>query len=170
MGFLSFMENRAQQEILKRAMEAGWTASTCGGMVFGPLLMLMETGGANRQAVRGLIDNWLAAWQNVRYLSDRNLHRNREWHAVRPNEVLSPILARFEQELVSFRSDNTLDGQALLARVKEEMNGMVQELFEFNEWTISRGPRVGLDASKYEPKAVRRGKKYWASTIREFTS
>ena len=169
MGFISYMEKRAQREMLKRAMEAAWTAGNCGGMVFGPLTVALEMGNASRTNVEGLIDDWLIAWRGVRHLSDRNLKRNRDYYAVRPNTVLSPILMKFEQELESIRRLPDLDGPAMLAKVKDANFAMMQDTVQFNEWAKSSGSLIDFDATKYEGEAVKRGQKYWERTVREFS-
>jgi len=169
MGYTSFMENRAQRTMLKRAMEASWTASNCGGMVFLPLTMAMKEGEANKEAVLGLIDNWIESWQGVRHLSDRNLNRNREYYTVRPNVLLSPILSRFEVELTTLRNSPNIDAELMLTQVNELFLGTAHELHEFTEWAKSAGASLGFDAAKYEAEAVSRGQKYWAKTVRELT-
>lgn len=167
MGYTSYIEKRAQQELLKRAMEAAWTAANCIGMVFGPLSIALEMGDASRPDVERLVDDWLGAWRDVRHLSDRNLERNRDYYIIRPNEVLSPILFSFEQKLDSIRRSPELTGPAMLATVKDASVAATQDLFEFNEWAKSKGPLIDFDAAKYEEEAVRRGQKYWERTVRE---
>jgi hypothetical protein len=173
MGYVSFMEKRAQREMLKRAMEAAWTAGNCNGMVFGPLCMALEgalqRGSANKTNVEGLIDDWLRAWRGVQHLSDRNLKRNRDYYTVRPNVFLSPTLERFEQELESIRHSPDLDGPTMLAKIKDAMFTTMRELAEFNEWAKLQGPRIDFDAAKYEETAVRRGQRYWERTVRELS-
>lgn len=171
MGFTSFMERKAQEQLSKRAMEAQWTAGNCIGMVFGPLSIALETaletGNADRSEVEDFIDDWLEAWRDVRHLSDRNLHRNRDYHLVRPNEALSPILLEFEEELNSIRRSPELTASEMTARIKDAYLATMQELLEFNEWIKEKGPLIGFDAAKYEAEAVRRGQKYWRPTVAE---
>lgn len=162
----NWMEKKAQQEMLKRAMEAGWTASTCIGMAFGPLAVALEMGNASRSDVDQLLDDWLRVWEDVRKLSDRNLHRNRPYYEVRPNEMLSPILLEFEQALLRVRQDADLDGASAMAALKEIYMATTVELFEFNEWAKSVGPSVSFDSTKYEGTAVRKAQGYWAPTVR----
>lgn len=170
MGYGSWMEKKAQRAMLKRAMEAAWTAANCIGMVYAPLTIAMEMGSASRADVEGLIDDWLRAWRNMRHLSDRNLKRNRAHYAVRPNEVLSPILMRFEEELESIHQAPELDASSMLARLKDVYTGTMHELaFEFSEWAESAGPLIDFDAAKYTDEAVRRAQKYWEPTVRELT-
>ena len=170
MGYISYMERKAQQGLLKRAMEASWIAVTCPGMVFGPLLIMLETavesGKAHRQDVDIFIDTWLQAWQRIRHLSDRNLIRNRVYYAVRPNEDLSRILAEFEQELGSIRSASQLSPSETVSRIKATMSDTVSKLLEYNEWAKWAGSLIEFNSLKYEDKAVRRAHKYWASTVR----
>ena len=148
MGYTSWMEKKAQQTGLKRAMEAAWTAANCIGMVYGPLTIALEMGPAGRAAVDSLIDDWLRAWRGVRHLSDRNLKRNRAHDVVRPNEVLSPILERFEQELEGIRGAPELDASSMLARLKDVYTGTMHQLaFEFNEWAESVGPLIDFEAA-----------------------
>lgn len=162
----SWMEKKAQQEMLKRAMEAGWIASTCVGMVFGPLAVALEMGNASRSDVDQLIDDWLETWRDVRKLSDRNLHRNRPYYEVRPNEVLSPVLLRFETALVAIRQAPHPDGQSTIAALKQEYMTTTQELLEFHQWAKSVGPYIDFDSTKYEERAVKKAHGYWAPTVR----
>jgi hypothetical protein len=164
---MGFMEKKAQQEMLKRAMDTSWAASCCIGMVFGPLAAAVEQGNPNRTTVNSLIDDWLAAWRTVRQLSDRNLHRNRDWYAIQPNKVLSPILLEFEQRLESVRALPGSDGQATILGVKEAYLATAQELLEFNEWAKSVGPEIDFDAKKYEDHAARQAQRYWEPTARK---
>ena len=167
MGLTAFLEKRAQREILKRAIDGAWAASTCIGMVFGPLTQMLETTGAGKADVIQLVDTWLSAWRDVRHLSDRNLHRNRDDYEVKPNERLSPILLRFEEELVSIQGRDLSQPDEVLAAVKEATTATVVELYEFNNWAQAVGPSVGLDAEKYEGKAVAKAQRLWQPTLRE---
>ena len=169
MGFTSYMEKHAQQGMLKRAMEAAWTAGNCGGMVFLPLCAALETGNASRSDVERLIDDWLIAWSGVRHLSDRNLKRNRDYHAVRPNVALSPILMDFQQQMEFIRHSSDLNGSDMLAKVKDAGFALMQDMIQFNEWAKSAGSLIDFDAAKYESEAVRRGQKYWERTVRELS-
>jgi len=174
MGFNDFMEKRAQRLMLQRAMEASWVASTCSGMVCGPMVMALEsaveTGKARRQNVDAFLDNWLRDWQLVRHLSDRNLSRNRDYYIVRPNEVLSPILSDFQRGLESIRASSQLSPSEAVGRIKEEMFGITKKLLGFNEWAESAGKLIDFEAKQYEPQAVKRAHKYWAPTVRVLNS
>ncbi len=59
---VNFMEKKAQQGMLKLAMQAAWIATTCIGMVYGPLCYAHEAGGADKSAVDELIHQWLRHW------------------------------------------------------------------------------------------------------------
>lgn len=172
MGYVSHMERRAQQALLKRAMEGAWTAGNCMGMVFGPLCVALEAaleaGKAGKIDVELLIDEWLEAWRVVRHLSDRNLKRNRDHYVVRPNMVLSPILLKFQERLESIRHSSDMDAPTMLAKVNDTMFTTFKDLFEFNGWAKSVGPLIAFDTVKYEPAAVRRGQRFWERTAREF--
>ncbi len=167
MGYVEWMEKRAQQEMLKRAMEAAWTVSCCIGMVFGPLCTAFEASNVPREEVDALIDHWREAWKDVQHLSDRNLGRNREHYFIRPNVMLSPILMRLAQSLEAIRNTANLDAPAVLVALKDAYLCTVSELYEFNKWAKASGPTIGFDASKYEPEAVKRGQRYWESTVRD---
>ena len=174
MGFNDFMEKRAQRGLLMRAVEASWVAATCSGMVFGPLVVMLEggvqTGKAQRKDVDDFIENWLEAWRQVRHLSDRNLTRNRDYYVVRPNEMLSPILSEFQMELESIRAASSqIDPPVTVTRLREPMGQITSKLLEFNEWAESAGKLIDFDAKLYEPKAVQRAHKYWAPTVRVLT-
>ena len=162
----TWMEKKAQQEMLKRAMEAGWTASTCIGMLVVPLAVVLEMDNASRSDVDQLLDDVLRAWQGVRRLSDRNLHRNRPYYEVRPNEVLSPILLEFEQALWRLREDADLDGASAIAALKGIYMATTTDLFGFNEWTKSVGPNIGFDSAKHERTAVKKAQDYWAPMVK----
>jgi len=168
MGFTEFMERRAQQELLKRAMEAGWTASTCIGMVAGPLWAILEMGQPTRAQVDAVLSDWLRSWQSVRRLSDRNLYRNRPYYLIHPNRRLSPLLARFEEQLSLNLADRQSDVSTIVARVKDAYMKVVFELLEFNRWAKEEaGPLTGFDAARYDDTAVRRAQRYWEPTVRE---
>ena len=167
MGIVSFMETRAQREILKRAVEAAWAASTGIGMVFGPLTLAMEHGAASQSELNRLIDEWLAKWASVRYLSDRNIHRNRDYYEVRPNERLSPILLDFDSRLRAIRASQYAGSTEMVAAVKDAYTETILELKQFLDWARSAGPSVGLDYSKFETVAGTKGQKYWGPTLRE---
>ena len=162
-----WMERKAQQGMLKRAMEAGWTASTCVGMVFGPLAAALEMGNAARSDVNQLIDDWLQAWREVRELSDRNLHRNRPHYDVRPNAVLSPILLKFEREMSELRRTADSDGPRTTAALKEIYTETIDDLRVFNEWAKAVGPDIDFDATKYEETAVKKAQRHWEPTVKQ---
>jgi hypothetical protein len=171
MGYITFMEKNAQRQMLKRAMEASWTASNCIGMVLGPLSIGFEVAiderKASRPDVEAFIDDCLEAWQVVRRLSDRNLRRNREYYAVRPNLILSPILLSFEQNLESIRYSPDLDSAVMLTKFKDAYISAISQLHDFNTWAKSAGALIGFDSDSYEAQAVRRGQQYWQSTVRQ---
>jgi len=168
-GFTEFMERKAQQEILKRALDAELTASTCIGMVFGPLWAMLEMGQPTRDQVHFAIDGWLDAWQRVRHLSDRNFHRNRPHYLVRPNFLLSPLLEGFESQLKANRLDEQSDAATILARVKEDYTQLMGKLFEFHRWAIDEaGPILRLNLAAYEDKAAKRAQQTWQPAVREF--
>jgi hypothetical protein len=135
-------------------------------MVFGPLAAVLEMGNAGRSDVNQLIDDWLRAWRNVRKLSDRNLHRNRPYYEVQPNEVLSPILLRFETTLLTIRQTPDLDGHCAMVSLKEAYVKTTGELLEFHRWSKAVGPYIDFDAAKYEETAVKKAQRYWAPSVR----
>jgi len=168
-GFAEFMERKAQQEMLKRALDAELTASTCIGMAYGPVWMALEMGHPTRDQVDTVIDGWLDDWQRVRHLSDRNLHRNRPHYLVRPNVRLSPLLEEFESQLKANRLDEQSDTATIVARVKEAFLQLSFNLFEFHRWAIDQaGPIVGLNLAAYEGKAAKRAQKTWQPAVRAF--
>lgn len=164
-NYISYMERGAQQGMLKRAMDAAWIASTCIGMVYGPLSIALETGGADKSVVDEMVRQWLRHWQDIRNMSDRNLHRNRDYYQVRPNEILSPILARFESRLESILSLES--STEMLVAVKDAYMATLHELIEFNQWANSIGSSIDFDAAKYDEQAVRRAHRYWSPTVRQ---
>jgi len=169
LGYTEFMERKAQQEMLKRALDAELTASTCIGMVFGPLWMMLEMGQPTRDQVHYAIDGWLDAWQRVRHLSDRNLHRNRPHYLIRPNIRLSALLGEFGSELKANRLDEQSDAATIVARVKEAFLQLSINLFEFHRWAMDEaGPMLGLNLASYEGKAAKRAQKTWQPAVREF--
>ena len=167
MGFNQFMERKAQQEILKRAIDAELIAATCVGMVFGPLWMVLETGDPTRDQVDTALEGWLNAWQHVRHLSDRNLHRNRPYYLVQPNVRLSPLLEEFEGQLKRNLSDGESDAATIVARVKQAFLELSTRLFEFHQWAKNEaGPVLSLNLESYESTAAKRAQKYWQPALR----
>jgi hypothetical protein len=166
-GFSEFMERKAQQEILKRALDAELTAGTCNGMLYGPVWMALEYNHATRDQVDTFIDHWLDDWQFVRHLSDRNLHRNRPHYLVRPNVRLSPLLEEFESQLKANRLDAQSDTATIFGRVKEAVIQLSTNLYEFHRWAMDdAGPMIGLNLASYEDKAARRAQKTWQPAVR----
>jgi hypothetical protein len=167
----SFLEKKAQQEIMKRAIDAAWIGCTCIGMVIGPLVIAFENMNINRTDLNNTINIWVNRWQReVQYLSDRNVHRNREYYAVQPNLILSPILARFSSRLESVRAaPASVESAQMIPPLKEAYTETVKELYGFLEWTKSSEVRslIDFDASKYEPQAVQRAQKYWTPAVNE---
>jgi len=167
MGFAKFMERKAQQEMLKRALDAELTASTCIGMLYGPVWCTLEGGHPTRDQVDTVIDGWLDDWQRVRHLSDRNLHRNRPHYLVRPNILLSPLLEEFGSQLKVNRSDEQSDTATIVSRVKEAWLQLMSSLLEFHRWAMDdAGPMVGLNLASYEAKATKRAQKAWQPALR----
>jgi hypothetical protein len=73
----SFLEKKAQQEMMKRAIDAAWVATTCIGMVIAPLVVAAEMGGGNiaKSDLKKAIDIWVRQWQlDVQLLSDRKFN------------------------------------------------------------------------------------------------
>ena len=167
MGLLTWMEKKAQQGVLKVAMQVGWTASCCISMVFLPLTIALKEGQAKPQDVRQLIGDQIDAWKKVLQLSDRNLHRNREYHEIKPNRVLSPILLGFEHQLVRIGESHDLDVPARLEALEQAQLGVIKELFDFHQWAKAAGPLIGFDSAGYEDTAARIGQEYWASTLQQ---
>jgi hypothetical protein len=166
-GFLTRkIEKQAQQEIMKRAMDAAWIASTCIGMVIGPTATYLEMGNATKSDVNNAMDAWLRGWRDVQQLSDRNLHRNREYHVVRPNVTLSTILSGFGLQLESIRS-SALEPSQMLQQVKEAYTTTTVELLDWLKWAKQAGGLIDFDGDKYELEAVQRAQTHWASTVRE---
>jgi hypothetical protein len=166
----SFLEKKAQQEMMKRAIDAAWVGCTYIGMVIGPLAVAFDVERVTRPRLNEIIDTWLRQWQHdVQHLSDRNLHRNRDYHLVRPNLKLSPILAGFASQLQSIRASATLEPSQMLQAVKEACTTTTGELFDWFNWTKSSEVRslIDFDASKYEPQAVQRAQKFWTPTVNE---
>ncbi len=169
MGIMGFMEKKVQQRLLKSSMEAAWIASTCIGMVFGPLLLAMEMGSvrkARNSDVNEFIKNWLGAWEEVRHLSDRSLQTSRDDYQIRPDERLSPILSRFESKLRSIQFSDSSGPLEMLAAVKEAYEDTAKELMDFRDWIKSSGPNIGFNATEHENSAVAKAQKYWAQTLR----
>lgn len=171
MGFAQFMERKAQQEILKRALDAEMTAGCCLGMVVGPAIIMMEMGQPAREEVHYALDGFLDAWQRVRQLSDRNLERNRPYYTIQPNVRLSPLLEKFERELWANRADDKSEPAEIVARVKDAYMEETFGLFEFHRWAVDQAaPMIGLDLAAYEPKAAKRAQRVWEPAVRAMTA
>ena len=162
---VNFIDKKVQQKLLKQAMETAWVASTCIGMVYAPLFVALEAGGADTALVRMDIGEWLRHWQDIRNQSDRNLHLNRDHHQIRPNEILSPILAHFEEELESARSLES--SEDMLRAVKSAYMAVLQELFDFNELVKSAGSYIGFNAAGYKEQAVSKAQRYWGPVVKQ---
>jgi len=160
MGFTEWMEKKAQQSLCRRAMEAAWTGMTCIGMVYGPLTLMLKSGSPTTGDVLELTEAWLSDWTWVCQLSDRNLRRNRAEYLVRPNLVLSPILADFLQTLLSIRAKLT-DPQEMLEKIHDAQLNTTASLFEFNNWIKEEGKLIGFDAERYQDVAAQRSQRVW---------
>jgi len=70
-----FLEKKAQQEMMKRAIDAAWVGCTCIGMVIGPLVIAFENINITRTDLNNTIDIWMDHWQrDVQHLSDRGVN------------------------------------------------------------------------------------------------
>ena len=171
MGFVDFMETRAQRELTKRAIDASWVASCGIGMVFGPLCLAVESSvqanEAGREEVDSLVRGWLESWERVRHLSDRNLHRNRAYHAVRPNLELSPALESMDTELRALLASSELSASDAVERCKECNSATMLAIYEFQKWVKQVAPMIGFNPEGYENGAVRKGQMYWKATVKQ---
>jgi hypothetical protein len=172
-GMASFLEKKAQQEMMKRAIDAAWVATTCIGMVIAPLVVATEMGGSKiaKSDLNKAIDTMVLQWRfDVQRLSDRNIDRNREYYAVQPNLILSPILDRFAYALQSIQAaPPSVEAAQMIQALKEAYTSAVKELLDFFQWSKSSEVHslIDFDAAKYEPQAVRKAQNYWKPTVNE---
>jgi len=166
-GWADRVEARAQRGLMKSAVDASWVAACGIGMVYGPILAMMEAASEpTRPQVLDSLRLWLEGWQSVQNLSDRNLHRNRPSHLVAPNLLLSPILEGFSRGIGQVLQ-TPRDAPELVEAVRSVVDHTIQELGDFQTWTKSRSALelVGFDGTSYEDEAMRKGQEYWKGTV-----
>lgn len=171
MGLVDYLEKKAHQTWLKRAMDISWTCANGIGMVFGPLTLVLQEASKSSDivaAIEELIDHWLIDWQNLQNQSARILGESRDDYGIRSHAVLSSMMSRFQRELEAIRSDPHLDGPAMLAKVMALNSETARDFtFRFNEWLESEGAQIGFNPAKYQDKAVRKAHKSWEPTVRQ---
>lgn len=164
---MNYLSKRVQRQLLKLATVDAGTASMFIVTAFVPALEKMVVAGTSAGETNRLINYWLFAWQKVRHLCDSHLNLDAERYTARPHLQLSPILARFEDKLRSIQDSPNMDGQAMLAAVRDASSATVGELVEFNDWAKTAGREVDFDAAKYEGEAARRALHRWAGIVRQ---
>jgi len=181
-GINQWMERKAQQQSLKNTMLASASASACIRLFFTPLLRAMESDTAAAAVVMNqTIDAMLGAWLEVKWVCDVDLHRDRDYYAVRPRLILSPLLADFEQRLIiirdSYSGSSTMlnqksssplpDTGLQIHSLKAACAQTIDDLIDFNEWVKTVAPTIRFNTEPNEIKARRRATKYWGAVMRE---